>query len=718
MKTSDRIKFKLKNNAEKIKPTKKDKVNKWITFGTIIILTICTRYYKVTEPDHVCWDETHFGKMGSWYINRTFFFDVHPPLGKMLIGLSGYVTGYNGTYPFEKPGDKYNGSRYEGMRYFCTTLGALIMPMAFDTVYELTQSTEAAVISSLYLIFDVGLVTLNQYILLDPILLFFLTASVWGMTKASNLTETGNSYTLSWWVWLFFTGTMLACTTSTKFVGLFVVMLVGLHTIQQLWIIFGDMRKPITETVKQIACRTIALILWPIILYMYFFYIHLIVLNRSGTGDGFYSSAFQSRLIGNSLYNVSMPRDVTYGAIVTIKNHKTGGGYLHSHYHLYPKGIGARQQQVTTYTHKDDNNKWLIKPYNKDSIDNLKYISHGALIRLEHVATRRNLHSHGEPAPLTKRHLQITGYGEDGQGDANDIWQVLLVDGKQNTSVKTVTTKFLLIHYLQNCALTTSGQQLPKWGFEQQEVSCNPNLRDKNAFWNVEDNRNEKLPTVNLNMYAPSFLSTFMESHAVMFQGNAGLKPKEGELTSKPWQWPINYRGQYFSGSSYRIYLLGNPIIWWSNLAFLILFVLVSSVTIIKQRRLDGRRFVERNCAEETYSNNGKQEKQQTILNAAFWLFTGWITHYVPFWTMGRILYFHHYFPAVIFNSMLAGVMFKYVSSYLPKWVQHTLLGGMISGLAYSFKLFSPLAYGMSGPLSNEHNSTMYGLRWLSSWEF
>ncbi|XP_050338148.1 protein O-mannosyl-transferase 2 isoform X2 [Bactrocera neohumeralis] len=430
--------------------------------------------------------------MGSWYINRTFFFDVHPPLGKMLIGLSGYVTGYNGTYPFEKPGDKYNGSRYEGMRYFCTTLGALIMPMAFDTVYELTQSTEAAVISSLYLIFDVGLVTLNQYILLDPILLFFLTASVWGMTKASNLTATGNSYTISWWVWLFFTGTMLACTTSTKFVGLFVVMLVGLHTIQQLWIIFGDMRKPLAETVKQIACRTIALILWPIILYMYFFYIHLIVLNRSGTGDGFYSSAFQSRLIGNSLYNVSMPRDVTYGAIVTIKNHKTGGGYLHSHYHLYPKGIGARQQQVTTYTHKDDNNKWLIKPYNKDSIDNIKYVSHGALIRLEHVATRRNLHSHGEPAPLTKRHLQITGYGEDGQGDANDIWQVLLVDGKQNTSVKTVTTKFLLIHYLQNCALTTSGQQLPKWGFEQQEVSCNPNLRDKNAFWNVEDNRNEK----------------------------------------------------------------------------------------------------------------------------------------------------------------------------------------------------------------------------------
>lgn len=34
----------------------------------------------------------------------------------MLIAASGVLTGYNGTYPFEKPGDKYNGTSYEGMR--------------------------------------------------------------------------------------------------------------------------------------------------------------------------------------------------------------------------------------------------------------------------------------------------------------------------------------------------------------------------------------------------------------------------------------------------------------------------------------------------------------------------------------------------------------------------------------------------------------------------
>lgn len=95
------------------------------------------------------------------------------------------------------------------------------------------------------------MLTLNQYILLDPILLCFMTASVLGMVKLSKATHFGENFSRRWWYWLFFTGTMLACTISVKFVGLFVVLLVGLHTINDLWIILGDLTKPVVSNFDQ-----------------------------------------------------------------------------------------------------------------------------------------------------------------------------------------------------------------------------------------------------------------------------------------------------------------------------------------------------------------------------------------------------------------------------------------------------------------------------------
>lgn len=50
------------------------------------------------------------------------------------------------------------------------------------------------------------------------------------------------------------------------------------------------------------------------------------------------------------------------------------------------------------------------------------------------------------------------------------------------------------------------------------------------------------VPNVSFQVYAPRFLDRFLESHAVMLQGNSDLKVKEGEVSSRPWQWPINYR--------------------------------------------------------------------------------------------------------------------------------------------------------------------------------
>ncbi len=123
------------------------------------------------------------------------------------------------------------------------------------------------------------MLTLNQYILLDPILLFFISGATYTMSRFRNLNS--RPFEVEWWVWLALNGCFIGCAFSVKFVGLFVILLVGVNTAAQLWDILGDVSKPFINTVKHFMARAVCLILLPIVLYITFFYIHLSVLYKS-----------------------------------------------------------------------------------------------------------------------------------------------------------------------------------------------------------------------------------------------------------------------------------------------------------------------------------------------------------------------------------------------------------------------------------------------------
>ncbi|XP_060790024.1 protein O-mannosyl-transferase 2 isoform X3 [Neoarius graeffei] len=633
----------------------------------------------------------------------------------MLIGLAGYLTGYDGTFPFIKPGDRYEHHNYWGMRGFCAALGSCLPPFAYLVVWELSRSTAAALIAASLLIFDTGFITLSQYILLDPILMFFIMGAVLSMVKFNR--QRLRPFSWPWWLWLLLTGVNLAGSLGVKFVGLFVILLVGINTAWDLWKLLGDVHLPLVDFAKHLAARVFGLIMIPLFLYTTMFAVHFVILNRSGPGDGFFSSAFQSRLIGNNLHNATMPEYLAYGSVITVKNLRIAGGYLHSHWHLYPEGVGAQQQQVTAYLHKDFNNLWLVKRPNDDPTGTPELVRHGDVIRLEHKETTRNLHSHLHEAPLTKKHLQVTGYGINGTGDPNDLWQVEVCGGKKGDPVKVLRSKVRFLHRSTGCVLYSSGKMLPKWGWEQVEVTCSPYLKETpNSQWNIEDHINPKLPNISLCVLKPSFLEILLESHIVMIRGNSGLKPKDNEVNSKPWHWPINYQGLRFSGvneTEYRVYLLGNPVIWWLNLFSLALFlVMVGLFSLALQRgaKLEGER----------------KARCQVLIEGGGMLFLGWLLHYMPFYIMGRILYYHHYFPAMLFSSMLTGITLDILLQnadllFSPAVSKCILRAGqmvLLFGLLQSFYLFHPLSYGMKGPLAHDPASYMAGLRWLDSWEF
>ncbi|KAG9481727.1 hypothetical protein GDO78_010779 [Eleutherodactylus coqui] len=683
--------------------------------GAVTILSFMSRLYQLAEPPHVCWDETHFGKMGSYYINGTFFFDVHPPLGKMLIGFAGHLTGYNGSFSFLKPGQSYGSHSYVGMRGFCAFLGACLPPFVFLIVFRMSLSVGVALLASMLVLLDTGCITLSQYILLDPILMFFILGAVLSMVMFQSYSS--RPFSALWWLWLALTGVNLAGAMGVKFVGLFVVILVGVNTARDLWKLLGDLTLTLDVILYHLAARVICLILLPLTLYALIFVVHFTVLNKSGPGDGFFSSAFQSRLIGNNLHNASMPEYLAYGSVVTLKNVRAAAGYLHSHWHLYPEGVGARQQQVTTYSHKDHNNLWIVKKHNAeyDSESPLEFVHHGDIIRLEHKATGCNLHSHQQEAPLTKKHLQVTAYGTNGTGDSNDFWRIEVTSDKHK--VKVLRSQIRLLHLATSCVLGSTGKTLPKWGWEQSEVTCSPYLRESpDTLWNVEDHEHHRLPKISVSILKPSFLEALVESHIVMLRANSGMKPKEHEVTSKPWHWPINFQGLRFSGvntTDVRIYLLGNPVIWWLNLSGLILYVVLALCAAVSLQR----GFILCSEVKEVFT---------LLLGSGGQLMSWWLLHYVPFFFMGRVLYYHHYFPAMLFSSMLTAVtlssLLQLCTTVLcPSRQQAVNAIGMsllAGALLYSFYLFHPLAYGMVGSLADEPDSPMAGLRWMDSWDF
>lgn len=116
-------------------------------------------------------------------------------------------------------------------------------------------------------------------------------------------------------------------------------------------------------------------------------------------------------------------RYVTCGSVIKLFN----SDYrirLHSHDVKY--GTGSGQQSVTgTEVQEDVNSHWIIKAPTGKQCSRGEEIKCGTTIRLEHLQTHKNLHSHHFQSPLSGNQ-EISCYGDDhGEGDTGDHWNVI-----------------------------------------------------------------------------------------------------------------------------------------------------------------------------------------------------------------------------------------------------------------------------------------------------
>ena len=97
------------------------------------------------------------------------------------------------------------------------------------------------------------------------------------------------------------------------------------------------------------------------------------------------------------------------------------------------------------------------------------------------------------PQGFRADHL-CSAYGYKGfEGDANDIFRVEIVKHLSSGSdakkrLRTIQTKFKLVHIMTGCVLFSHKVKLPDWGFEQQEVTCAKGATLPNSVWYIENN--------------------------------------------------------------------------------------------------------------------------------------------------------------------------------------------------------------------------------------
>ncbi|KAJ6026814.1 uncharacterized protein N7446_004586 [Penicillium canescens] len=696
----------------------------------VTLIAAAVRLFRIYQPTSVVFDEVHFGGFASKYIKGKFFMDVHPPLAKLLITLAGWLAGFDGNFDFKDIGKDYlePGVPYVAMRMLPAILGVLTVPLMFLTLRVTGCRTSTAVMGAGVVIFDNALVTQSRLILLDSPLIFFTALTTLSFSCFTNQQELGPSYAFGgpWWFWLVFTGLSLGATLSVKWVGLFTMAWVGSLTALQLWVLLGD-SKTVTPRLwfKHFFSRVFCLIVIPLGFYLAMFAIHFMCLVNPGEGDGFMSSEFQATLNSKSMQDV--PADVSFGSRVSIRHLNTQGGYLHSHPHMYP--TGSKQQQVTLYPHKDENNLFLLEnqtqplgpygevegPFAWDNLTAPGFIEDGSVIRLYHSITHRRIHSHDERPPVTEADWQyeVSAYGYEGfPGDANDLFKVEIVPSMSETEeskkrLRTIQTKFKLVHVMTGCVLFSHKVKLPDWGWEQQEVTCARGGTLPNSVWYVEDNQHPAMPAdaERVNYRNPGFLGKFWELQKVMWTTNAGLVESHA-WDSRPPSWPTLLRGINFWGKDNRqIYLLGNPLIWWSTTLAIGIYFVFKAISIIRWQR---------SCGD--YNNVAFKRFDYEIGTSVL----GWFFHYFPFYLMARQLFLHHYLPALYFAVMVLCQEFDFITNRIQSLglasrpvIGKALMAVFLGLSVLVFTIYAPLVYG--NPWTRDACNQV---KLLGSWDF
>jgi dolichyl-phosphate-mannose-protein mannosyltransferase len=184
-------------------------------------------------------------------------------------------------------------------------------------------------------------------------------------------------------------------------------------------------------------------------------------------------------------------------------------------------------------------------------------------------------------------------------------------------------------------------------------------------------------------------------SYSVAYE--AGV-PKTDANGSLPYTWPfekktIRYAWETANGQTKYLYLVGNPVIWWSGLVGLVSACALVIATLVRRRPIANKKL--------------------------FFIIVVLLSFYILYMyfmlPIQRVLYLYLYFIPLIFSLLLACTVYLYVfEKAIQRSDKRLLIGTVLFVLLIivTYAFFSPLTYDL--PLTKEQ----FLMRsWFSFWQ-
>jgi len=313
-----------------ISSLKYPKPNKDLDLGDAVILLVLmffsfiTRDFRVQYPAARIFDEIYFGNFSNYYLNREYFFDIHPPLGKLTFAFFAWLSKDPATTNYFSAIEKYLEKDYITLRQTAASVSSLVCPFAFLGLRFFGFSRLCSVFGAFYLAIESMLIVEGRLILTDGILHASVMFCIFSLSYSTIFPDST--------VALILLGVSTGCAISVKYTGMSVLVVIGIHQILEatggnLYTLFRSsdkdslgsneiisfskfqyMKKKLHYAFYYIKSTPLHIVTYRMIVICFvafgfmfiMFAFHIIILSNNGPGNGMMDSEFLRTIMSKS----------------------------------------------------------------------------------------------------------------------------------------------------------------------------------------------------------------------------------------------------------------------------------------------------------------------------------------------------------------------------------------------------------------------------------